>query len=377
MRRGQTTLVTSIFTIIFLSLVIILGIISVVSIGDTLESSSISHNDYFFGDNGTIFSFSDTNDQWGSAISDSSIWLDFDGNNDYITGTTPLLGPISNESSYSFWIRREANDEGGIIADVYNSNVAVVIKVNSTGYIFGYAEEQGYIWHSNYSIPLNNWTHVVVLVNRYVANSRNITEIYINGTETLDQTGSAFDYVAISDGLDVGRVQDSPTGSWVYTYFDGDLDELRIYRHRLSSNDIDSIYSSGRERNHSLLSSNLTGWYSLNENGLSVSYDTGTASRNLTHAVAPTWQDSGATTILTENLDYTQNSTDFTIINDDYTYKNITIEYSEDIENELRGDINQTANGLGSFSSQLTLIVLAIVIGVVITLIFTNPSIKR
>lgn len=103
-----------------------------------------------------------------------------------------------------------------------------------------------------------SWIHVVGTYNGNGSNTD--INIYINGADANDSTGSAGTYVAMHNGtaaLDMGRfVSDSGAA----TYSDGNIDEISLWGKELSAGEVSAIYNSGTPTDLSG-ESNLIGYW--------------------------------------------------------------------------------------------------------------------
>ena len=96
---------------------------------------------------------------------------------------------------------------------------------------------------SNSTIPLNKWTHIVLVRD----NSAKTIKIYINGILDANNTYTQNPSSSNSEKLLIG------TGDFysdTMNNFKGKLDEIKIYNIALSSNDIDNIYNTEKDGIH-------------------------------------------------------------------------------------------------------------------------------
>lgn len=110
----------------------------------------------------------------------------------------------------------------------------------------------------------------------------------------------------------------------------GQADELRYYgNNALTSLQMQEIYNSGRISNTSLVSTGLDQWFSLNENsGLTIHDAAGGSTKSLTTTLgAPTWENDGVNITLVEDTDYTLSGNTFRLINSQWAWSFIDIDY--------------------------------------------------
>jgi hypothetical protein len=107
------------------------------------------------------------------------------------------------------------------------------------------------------NIPANQWTHMFITYNGSVG------KLYRNGTQVATDSpiGEFYDW---SETVYIGAATASPdTGTWT-DYFNGSIDEVRIYNRALSADEILAIYNSTAPyyiSNHSLPRTDSNGNY--------------------------------------------------------------------------------------------------------------------
>ena len=202
------------------------------------------------GNTGSLsgFSYTGSTSNWvsGSAAKRGCA-LNFDGSNDYVAsvGTVDSYSFIQNTDIFtlSAWVYRTSNGAATIMGNtgtsvekgfywILNSASAGDISV---AVLNGDGNPTGKVFTSiGGLVPLNVWTHIVV-----TENTTDNMKFYINGVMatsnpvTVTSTGSS------SRLLDIGRYNWSTPGS----YFNGSLDEVRIYNRALSAGDVLKLYN--------------------------------------------------------------------------------------------------------------------------------------
>ena len=165
--------------------------------------------------------------------------LSFDGTDDYVS--VPTLPTVVAPYTVSFWMR----PTGGLSAENAivslrgaNSFPRFILFHNNK--LLAYAGNEKYRYGTKVfsSSDLNTWWHVVFVV----ADSATLTnwKVYLNG---IDDTGNS--------GANTGTYYDPNTsGAIGYstsgTFFDGQIDEVRIYNRALSAAEIATLYNMGR-----------------------------------------------------------------------------------------------------------------------------------
>jgi hypothetical protein len=162
--------------------------------------------------------------------------LDFDGSNDHVVGTlASAFG--SGSKSISAWIYTNGNNTSQtIFSDDFNDGNGTQFKFMVLASTFNYVryseDSSGWCTSSVDSIKQERWYHVVV------TNPGDTTcRIYINGLED-----SADNSMGDNGGTDTNFYIGSDTG---FDFFDGFIDDVRIYNRVLTSDEIQRLYSSG------------------------------------------------------------------------------------------------------------------------------------
>lgn len=112
----------------------------------------------------------------------------------------------------------------------------------------------------------------------------------------------------------------------------------------------------------------------LNENTGLTAFDSSSNGNNGTITGA-TWANDGVDNTLTDDVDYNQTGTTFTILNSEYSWSQINASYIYETFGAVKSNINNTVSGLGTFADFWEIIILAIVITIVIGMLLVIPSI--
>lgn len=178
----------------------------------------------------------------------------FDGSTNYLNMGSPASLDDLPSLSYSFWIkpRSAGNGRGTIVAKtdpfsafglryVYFDNVTatngISILIDTTATDIGYTS-------ANNSAPLNQWTHAVVTWDGSVGNANNV-RIYINGVETTYQiSDTGLGSLESDSGNNFTIGARSIIGS--ERYFDGIIDEVRVYNRVITPSEAKQLYLMGR-----------------------------------------------------------------------------------------------------------------------------------
>lgn len=151
-----------------------------------------------------------------------------------IMDSDPLSGGVGKSITVETWVRINAYDKGreqAIITKFYDSDFKDWgIQVGDDGRLIVGIESNGndYYVNGKDSIPAGTWTHVAFTF----CNTNNKVEIYINGNK--DATKSTI--------LDMPNTSAPVCIGWHYyngeSYLNGDLDEIRIWNHARSIQEI-------------------------------------------------------------------------------------------------------------------------------------------
>lgn len=193
-------------------------------------------------------------------------WLEFDGVNDRVDISS--FGSLSGSQQFtiSFWVNAtssqpdpsayflRANDDSYGFLSASLSDVRLVVKESDADYV-----DSG----TGFSINSGEWVHLVGVYDSFVGNVSSYMNGVLNETDSVADNQTLFTLPTLHIGFE----------GYSSRYFNGSIDELRIYNRSLSSLEISEIYNSGRISNSTLPDEDLVLWYNFNENNGSVVYD--------------------------------------------------------------------------------------------------------
>lgn len=223
--------------------------------GSTVFDASISANKEANGNDGTVtIGGSGTNTSVGEcagaatssrangATGKVNYALDFDGTDDYVDMGDPADGSLdvgNNNISLEAWIKTSSSTDQRIIAKKTNvaANAGYSLRINSSGEI-NVTFADGSSSHDNSTSGVDyaddQWHHVVAT---YVQGLE--SKIYVDGN-LVDTGSSSFDgNMNSSNNLRIGSY--SGGGE----YFNGLIDEAKIYLYALSDEQVKSSYNNG------------------------------------------------------------------------------------------------------------------------------------
>lgn len=164
--------------------------------------------------------------------------LNFDGVDDYATINGSTMGALTVE----FWMRTTQTGGTGtkwfsgtgiIDADVSGVTNDLGISLLGDKIAFGVGNPDVTIT-STTSVNTGNWVHVCAM---YTSNPGGSMWLYINGIlEAQKLTGVGGSARNLNNGIVFGRIRTAPSG----TYYNGDLDEVRVWDKVLSNCELQS-----------------------------------------------------------------------------------------------------------------------------------------
>ena len=158
--------------------------------------------------------------------------VQLDGSAEYITSGQSLLNGLS-EFTVMGWLRPDNTDAD---RSFFGQNDLIELGID-------YASNQIDLWTSaggsvsaTVQLPYGKWSHVAA------SGSGSELKIYVNGREVASGGSSTTSYGSNSDVFKVGEGVLDSSGD----YFDGRVDEIRVYSRLLCPNEINGVYKEGR-----------------------------------------------------------------------------------------------------------------------------------
>jgi len=160
--------------------------------------------------------------------------VEFDGSDDYVNVDNQKL--LSDNFTLSAWVYPKSNDNMGIVGYtdengyrsaiiLYDTSKVVLVRPYSTGN-YGYRTFSG-------AYNINEWNYVVATYNG------TIEKVYINGElKSFEETDWSLG-LGIANVAYIGRNPHSTA-----QYFNGTIDEVKIYNRVLSASEIAELYQS-------------------------------------------------------------------------------------------------------------------------------------
>jgi len=196
------------------------------------EGSGTTANDASgYGNNGTINGASYTTD----TPSGQGYSLSFDGVDDYVDVPTASVLNFSNNGTFaiSIWVKPDT------LISAWRRGILRQENYLISGYRFGFSNGGTPIFWTTQSggtlqltssagLTVSQWNHIVVTYNNQQA------YIYLNGIQKGSATGT---YIAGSNAFRIGYL--------INEYFNGLIDEVRIYERALETAQIEELYYAG------------------------------------------------------------------------------------------------------------------------------------
>jgi hypothetical protein len=218
--------------------------------------------------------------------------LKFNGTSSYISvPNSSFVSPAS--ITISFWFKQPSLDASTIMGLV-NKDVgsigppyALQIAANSRALTFLVTNSANAAFTiSSSNLTLGVWHHAVGIFN----SATQTMTLYIDGAQA--SSGAASDIGATSGNLNIGQQK-----AGFSRYFNGTLDDVRIYNRALSATEVALLYAAGQAHVGDAsvvlpavnLLSGLVGYWPLNEGSGTVTRDYSTSGNTGTLVGSPTW----------------------------------------------------------------------------------------
>lgn len=165
--------------------------------------------------------------------------LRFDGTDDYVSVGAPSSLAVTNAFSISAWVK-SSNLSGrrGVVSKVATGSDYIIIETNESTFRVLAGNLSGTSTALSSGAIDTNWHHVVF---KYDGTT---SSLYVDGTFVTSATVNLSPY-----GWNTG-------GGWVLggnesgfvSYYDGSLDDIRIYNRALGANEITKLYNAGSSK---------------------------------------------------------------------------------------------------------------------------------
>lgn len=159
--------------------------------------------------------------------------LNFDGTDDYIDLGNNSSLDLTSEFTLSTWLKSDTGDTGYILGRFQASDAGYMMRWNNTNLTLYYGNTEN-VSSSSFS-STNNWVHAVITFNNGIVNFyRNGLLIGTNSEITINSAPSINNTIGSRWG-----------GSTTGHYFQGQIDDARIYNYALTNKQIKTVYNGG------------------------------------------------------------------------------------------------------------------------------------
>lgn len=166
--------------------------------------------------------------------------LEFNGTTQYMSFANPDLP--TDDFTYATWINLDAATDENIFVmqDQVAGNDELRIWVNGTGKIVVYLNGSQALAGTTTAVSTGTWTHIAV------TRTNGLVQVYFNGVvDATTATDATTLFFNTSCPAFIGVDQDSTTTNCTASpgnYFDGTIDDFRIYNRALSAGEIRTLY---------------------------------------------------------------------------------------------------------------------------------------
>lgn len=173
-----------------------------------------------------------------SATRLNQTWLDFDGINDYVQAEntdTNIFGYDQRTISMWFYANNDSVLQTYFSHPQSATNNRIYLRVGANGNLIGLIGQSSYDILNTGNWDLNQWNHLAIDID-YVNNN---TKNYYNG-EYVKDNGFVWG-TPVNVDLKIGSISTSAE------FFNGSIDDIRIYNESLSAGEIQGIFLEGRK----------------------------------------------------------------------------------------------------------------------------------
>jgi hypothetical protein len=216
-----------------------------------------------FSGNGSIGTLTNMDASTDWVVGKRGKALDFDGSDDYVSAVNST-SITSAQTSVSLWVKVAAYPQANprLIEIQDGSSSAQIIRDGTSGqWVTKHSQFQSGFNGTQWGVPVvGTWQHIVVVWDSV----GNTTQFYLNG---VAQDGTANGNIGIGNQANAVYIG-SRSDLNATTFFDGIIDEVRIYNRALSLSEVSALYQLSSAKlqasQNSRLTSGLVGLWSFN-----------------------------------------------------------------------------------------------------------------
>ena len=192
-------------------------------------------NDSVGSNDGTVYGATWTDGVFGQA-------LQFDGDDDYVGGTTSPFGFEDSTFTVSAWAKTTVLGGNSIVSEGAWSSGGwhLAFKEGSVGVMLKDGTPNQLNAYSNYSIDTFNdgtWHHIAAVIATSTTDPLgNHADVYVDGSIVSTLESQLYAYIPSPDSWRIGA---RPAGT--VTFFCGSIDDVRIFDGALSSEEIEAL----------------------------------------------------------------------------------------------------------------------------------------
>lgn len=156
----------------------------------------------------------------------------FDGIDDFVNIADDPLLDIANELTVTVWVNANALPTGGNLKTIVSKDENFEFHLNSSGQINWWWGGGAQTLTSSGSIATAGWHHIAIVY----SSANALQQIYIDGVADANTNNQSAALTLNADPLQIGADQ-----GFAGRFFDGLIDEVRVYNGALSASDIMTI----------------------------------------------------------------------------------------------------------------------------------------
>ncbi|MCK5565122.1 MAG: hypothetical protein KAJ07_07725, partial [Planctomycetes bacterium] len=192
-------------------------------------TGAVAADDSTNGYDGTLINMDDSD--WVPGNTGNA--LDFDGVNDYVTIDGVCVAMAGGDVTVSAWMKAAALNPAMQFIIAINSSTGdnkLMFGTRANTATLSFADSEPVWYDTTATVIDNTWHHIAYVLD----DSSNTVTIYVDGSEALSFTSTVS--VVATDIFSLGQEYD--TGMTTGDFYDGQLDDVRVYDRALSEAEI-------------------------------------------------------------------------------------------------------------------------------------------
>ncbi|MCK5062343.1 MAG: laminin G domain-containing protein, partial [Candidatus Aenigmarchaeota archaeon] len=217
-------------------------------------SGNIAYDSSSYSNDMTVYVYNESMDNWTTGKFGKA--LQFDGSNDYVERSFDTdFTPGTSSWTIEGWVKFPEGDTGRMIVNWYrcgaNPSCGGADSASYRLYIDGFNKANWYVRDDNanleiitssFSVADNYWHHIVGSFDP----TNDLRKLYVDGIEVNSSSAviTSFSDGGLSIPLSIGRHFITGWGS-PSSYFNGTIDEVKIWNRALTAEEINASYNAG------------------------------------------------------------------------------------------------------------------------------------